>query len=251
MRTGTVLAALLAAALLPPAAAGGQSREFTAVVEEIVDGVVMIEAKGKDSVHYGTGFVLERPDVVVTAFHVVEGAGEIRVARPGGFTISGALLVAGSAPWDLAVLKVGWPAGAKAQGIPLARGRGMLPVGTEIAYTGYGYGNGSGFDKVISTYRGIISSHLPHGEGHLYQLGSLVNGGLSGSPLYLPGTGEVVGVVTRHFGPPGAGIGFGGATPAEVLERMVENVFTKTPRAVLERGTSPGGSLTGLPAPSR
>ncbi len=251
MRTGAaLLTLLLAAPCLPGPAAGDEGRDFPAVVEEVVSSVVMVEARGKDSVRYGTGFVLKSPEVVVTAFHVVEGAGEIRVARPGAFSIADALLVAGSVQWDVAVLKVAWPEALKAPGIPLSRGPEKLPVGTEIAYTGYGYGNGSGFAKVISTYRGIVSSHLPHGKGYLYQLGSLVNGGLSGSPLYLPATGEVVGVVTRHFGPPEIGMGYGGATPASVLAELVEDVLATMPRAAL-KADPPADDAIPPPAPAR
>jgi S1-C subfamily serine protease len=78
--------------------------------------------------------------------------------------------------------------------------------------------------KVLSTYRGIISSRVARGKSFFYHLSGLVNQGLSGCALYLPGSGEVVGIVTSQFGPPGLGVGFGGAVPSAVIGRLAENV---------------------------
>lgn len=223
---GPLLGLCLTAA--PAADAGG----FPATVEKVQGGTVMIEARGSGEVHYGTGFILEDPGVLITALHVVEGARDIKVAIPETFETSTALLVGGSSEWDVAVLQVpSWPEGVRCSGLRLSPGRGTLPVGTEVAYTGYGYGHGSSFAKVLSTYRGIISSRVPHGGGHLYHLSGLVSRGLSGSALYLPVTGEVVGVVTRHFGPPELGLGFGGAAPAAVVKRLTEGITAGSPCA--------------------
>ena len=68
------------------------------------------------------------------------------------------------------------------------------------------------------------SSRVARGEGYYYHLSGLVNQGLSGCALYLPSSGEVVGVVTRQFGPEGLGMGFGGAVPGVVVSRLLEGV---------------------------
>ncbi len=222
---GTViLSVLLLSAVLFPGSLPGSVESFPAVVERVQAGTVMIEATGKKNSHFGSGFFLESPDVVVTAYHLVEGAKRIRVAIPGTFLTSDALLVSGSPEWDVAVLKVSWPEEVAFPGLSLARGPDVLPVGTEVAYTGYGFGTDKAFAKILSTYRGIISSRVPHGEGYLYHLSGLVNQGLSGCALYLPENGRVVGVVTRQFGPDGLGVGFGGAVPSRVVARLLEGV---------------------------
>jgi len=197
---------------------------FPGVAERVMAGTVMIEARGSEALHFGSGFFLESPEVVITAYHVVEGARRIRVAIPNTFLTSDALLVSGSPEWDVAVLKVAWPEEVDFPGLRLSAKKSGLPVGTDVAYTGYGFGTGEAFVKILSTYRGIISSRVPHGEGHLYHLSGLVNRGLSGSALYLPESGEVIGVVTRLFGPPGIDMGFGGAVPSEVIGRLLDRV---------------------------
>lgn len=184
----------------------------------------MIEARGKEVLHFGSGFFLDSPEVVITAYHVVEGARRIRVAIPNTFLTSDALLLSGSPEWDVAVLKVSWPEEVDFPGLRLSEKKETLPVGTEVAYTGYGFGTGEAFIKILSTYRGIISSMVPHRQGHLYHLSGLVNRGLSGSALYLPDSGEVVGVVTRLFGPPGIDMGFGGAVPSDVISGLLTDV---------------------------
>jgi 2-alkenal reductase len=224
-RISSLLLFLSLLCLLPPEAGGGSLSGFPAVVERVQAGSVMIEARSRKASRFGSGFFLESSEVVVTAYHVIEGARRIRVAIPGTFLTSDALLVSASPEWDVAVLKVSWPEEVGFPGLVLSREGGDLPVGTEIAYTGYGLGTDETFLKVLSTYRGIISSRVPHGDGHLYHLSGLVNQGLSGCALYLPESGEVVGVVTRHFGPEGLGMGFGGAAPGKVVRRLVEGVL--------------------------
>lgn len=219
-----LLSILLLSAALFPCELAGSVESFPVVVERVQAGTVMIEATGKKSSHFGSGFFLESPDVIVTAYHLVEGARRIRVAIPNTFLTTDALLVSGSPEWDVAVLKVSWPEKVAFPGLSLARGVDVLPVGTEVAYTGYGFGTDKAFAKILSTYRGIISSRVPHGEGYLYHLSGLVNEGLSGCALYLPENGRVVGVVTRQFGPDGLGIGFGGAVPSKVVARLLEGV---------------------------
>ena len=184
----------------------------------------MIEARNQKSAHFGSGFFLESSQVIVTAYHVVEGARRIRVAVPNTLHISDALLVAASPEWDVAILRVEWPAEMNLPGLRLSREGEPLPTGTEVAYTGYGFGSDESLIKVLSTYRGIISSRVARGKSFFYHLSGLVNQGLSGCALYLPGSGEVVGIVTSQFGPPGLGVGFGGAVPSAVIGRLAENV---------------------------
>lgn len=198
---------------------------FPAVVETVRRGTVMIEAGNDRTLHFGTGFFLDSPEVVITAMHVIDGARRIRVALPGSFVTSDALLIGTVPRWDIAALKVDWPEEMDFPGLRLAPEKGDLPVGTEIAYTGYGFGIDKEFAKVLTTYRGIISGHVPYGGDYFYHLSGFVSSGLSGCPLYLPQTGEVVGVVTRQFGPDGLGIGFGGAVPAAVLRRLLDGIL--------------------------
>ena len=107
VRIAAPLAAV--ACLCFPVAAVGATNGFPAVVEKVQAGTVMIEARGSEVLHFGSGFFLDSPEVVITAYHVVEGARRIRVAIPNTFLTSDALLLSGSPEWDVAILKVAWP----------------------------------------------------------------------------------------------------------------------------------------------
>jgi serine protease Do len=203
--------------------------DFPSVVKKVEAGTVMIEARNSKSTHFGSGFFLESSQVIVTAYHVVEGARRIRVAIPNTLHISDALLVSASPEWDVAILRAEWPVEIDLPGLRLSREREPLLTGTEVAYTGYGFGSDESLIKILSTYRGIISSRVPHGKSFFYHLSGLVNQGLSGCALYLPGSGEVVGIVTRQFGPSGLGLGFGGAVPSTVIRRLAETVSRAYP----------------------
>ena len=214
--------AILLSLVMSPCPASPAS--FPDVVAKVQSGTVLIEARNRSETHFGTGFFVESSQVVVTALHVVEGARRIRVAIPKTFLTSDALLLSASPKWDIAVLRVAWPDEIDYPGLRLSKDRKLLPVGSEVAYTGYGFGLDESLLGVLSTVRGIVSSHVPFGKETLYHLSGLVTQGLSGGPLYLPESGEVVGVVTRHFGPPAAGMGMGGAVPGSVIADIVKGL---------------------------
>jgi S1-C subfamily serine protease len=213
-RSGAAAFFLLQAAfgiLSTAAVAAVTGDDFSETVRRIQAGVVMVEGRSKDERHFGSGFFLESPEVIVTAYHIIEGARKIQVSVPDVFLASDALVLAVSPEWDIAVLQVSWPEEMDFPGLRLAPGDEHLQPGVAVAYTGFGFGTNNAFRKILATYQGIISSTVPYNGGKFYYLSSMVNQGLSGCPLYLPESGAVVGVVTRQYGPKGLGVGFGGA----------------------------------------
>ena len=171
----------------------------------------------------GTGFVVGNGLLVATNAHVlperldsdnmealvivVPGDGETGTVRP-------ARVVASERSRDLAVVRLeGGPA------LPALRlgSNARVLEGQEIAFTGFPIGNVLGMTPV--THRGIVSAITPIGIPQansrnlnpalirrlandvfrVYQLDATAYPGNSGSPLYDPDSGEVLGVLNMVF----------------------------------------------------
>ena len=209
---GVALALLLSAA--PPDARAGTA-DWAGKVSRAA---VIVEAATRRETRSGTGFFLERPGLVATALHTVEGARSIRVHIPGVYAASEARLLAASSTWDLAILEATWPAGVPYPGLALDTAR-ALPPGTEVAVTGFGLLDGEA-SRTPLTIRGIVSGASEHGGGVSYVLDLQARRGLSGSPVYRTDTGAVAGLLTRvHAAEQGWGPG-GAASAAAIAELL-------------------------------
>lgn len=168
----------------------------------------------------GTGFIVHDGRHAATNHHVVDaeldterkehlvvfvGAGREVAYRP-------ARVVAHDAEHDLAVLAFEGPA------LPALRVRrdDRLPEGSPVAFTGFPIGAVLGLHPV--THQGIVSAItpivIPAGTAReltadkiaalrdpyeVIQLDATAYPGNSGSPVYLPGDGSVVGVINQVF----------------------------------------------------
>ena len=142
-----------------------------------------------DSDGAGSGFVIRPDGYVVTNWHVVEGADNVKVHLPNGRSYA-AEMVGRDAGTDLAVLKIdaiGLPAAKMADEQPSV-GDWVMAVGNALALKGgptVTLGIVSGLDRSIQTARGVFYD--------LIQTDAAVNVGNSGGPL-VNMNGEVVGV---------------------------------------------------------
>lgn len=154
----------------------------------------------------GTGVVVNATGAILTALHVVEGAGQVQVTFADG-TTSSARVAVRRPEQDIAVLYAERGPGVLVPAV-LA---GPPPVGEAV----YAVGNPLGLRSSLSA--GVVSGldrnlATPTGgrlEG-LIQFDAAVNPGNSGGPL-LNGAGQVVGIVTGLANPSGrffSGIGF-------------------------------------------
>jgi S1-C subfamily serine protease len=169
----------------------------------------------------GTGFAVADGRHVLTSLHVVNdaldkakrerivvfaGAGDEAEKR-------GADVAAADPVHDAAVLAIDGPPLAP---LRLAAGDDGIE-GEEIAFTGFPLGGALGLHPV--THRGIISAWTPitapvidprqlttamikqlaQGPFHVYQLDATAYPGNSGSPLYRPADGVVLGIVSSVF----------------------------------------------------
>ncbi len=172
---------------------------------------------------FGTGFVVGNGRLVVTNFHVLPGKlateqlENLVVVVPGennDGNVRAAVRVAADPNTDLAVLRL--EGGAPLPALQLAAD---APVheGQSVAFTGFPIGNVLGMTPV--THRGIVSAITPIGIPQansrnlnpvlvrrlagdvfrVYQLDATAYPGNSGSPLFDPDSGEVLGVINMVF----------------------------------------------------
>lgn len=169
----------------------------------------------------GTGFAVGDGRLVATNAHVLpetsspDSPALAIVTHTGDSTLSirSAQVISSIKEYDLALIRIDGPA------LPaLTLGdSGQVREGQSILFTGFPIGNVLGFRPV--THRGMISAITPitipggnsrelnanlirrlkNGSFNIFQLDATAYPGNSGSPIYDPETGEVLGIVNMVF----------------------------------------------------
>ena len=169
----------------------------------------------------GSGFVWDDRGTVVTNYHVVQGAQNVRVAI-GNRSFTAEVLNA-SKDYDLAVLRL---RGDVSSLPPIKIGSSKnLRVG-QIAIA---IGNPFGFDQTMTT--GIVSAlnrnirtNDRNNLSGLIQVDAAINPGNSGGPL-LDSAGLLIGVTTAIYSPSGASAGIGFAVPVDTVNEVVPGLI--------------------------
>lgn len=166
----------------------------------------------------GTGFVIQPGNRVVTNYHVIarplnsnQNEGYLILSGLGDKTKQHQVIAQKNAiAHDLAVLTI-------ADTLPelsLYQGKDLIAEGHNIAFTGFPITQILGLYP--ATHRGIIAAHTPvaipadqsaqlnaaairrlAAPYLVYQLDATAYPGNSGSPLFLPATGEVIGIINQ------------------------------------------------------
>lgn len=172
----------------------------------------------------GSGFVWDRQGHIITNYHVLEGASEIRIHLSDRRSFS-AVLVGASPDHDIAVLR-----------IPIVSDMpAPLPIGTssdlQVGQMMYAIGNPFGLDQTLTT--GVVSAldrSLYNENGSqikgLIQTDAAINPGNSGGPL-LDSAGRLVGINTAIYSPSGVYAGIGFAVPVDTVNRVVPQLIAK------------------------
>jgi S1-C subfamily serine protease len=171
----------------------------------------------------GSGSILDRDGHILTNYHVVEGASEIRVTLASGESFE-AGLVGYDPPNDMAVLKVNAPTEKL---VPIALGdSSRLRVGQTV----YAIGNPFGLERTMTT--GIVSSlnrTLPTRAGRvmksIIQIDAALNRGNSGGPL-IDSRGRLIGMNTAIASSTGENTGVGFAIPVDTIKRVAAQLVT-------------------------
>jgi S1-C subfamily serine protease len=223
---GALLAAWLTAGCRPAAeeklAAGEGAADFVELARRVKPSVVNISALEFTRHDYldffyrffgrtppaddgerklGSGIVITSSGLILTSYRLIDGAGKIKVAAPGGLSYPGEV-VKGNAGLDLALLRIRDARGL----VPAVLGDSRsLQVGEWVMAVG----NPFGFESTITVgvvsalKREDVSSDLKVG---LIQTDASINPGNFGGPL-VNTRGEVVGVNTVVV-EQGKGLGF-------------------------------------------
>ncbi len=170
----------------------------------------------------GSGFVIDTTGNIVTNYHVVEGATEIVVSFYDG-TITRAEIIGLDADSDIAVIKVDLP---EDRLFPVRFGDvEAMRVGESVVAIG------SPFEQNWTLTSGIISNKSRSIDGlGGYRIGAAIqtdtaiNPGNSGGPL-LNMRGEVVGVTSQILSRTRSNSGIGFAVPADLVERVAEELI--------------------------
>jgi S1-C subfamily serine protease len=170
----------------------------------------------------GSGSVLDKHGHILTNFHVVEGATQIKVALHTGNSYD-AEVIGKDQPNDIAVLRIDAPA---EELDPVEIGHSSkLRVGQHI----YAIGNPFGLERTLT--RGIISSlnrSLPARGGRtmrsIIQIDAALNRGNSGGPL-LDSRGRLIGMNTAIASSTGENTGVGFAIPIDTIKRVVPQLI--------------------------
>jgi S1-C subfamily serine protease len=170
----------------------------------------------------GSGSVLSKHGHILTNFHVIDGAKQIKVALHTGNSYDAE--VVGKDPLnDIAVLKIDAPPDDL---VPAEIGdSSRLRVGQHI----YAIGNPFGLERTLT--RGIISSlnrSLPGRGGRtmrsIIQVDAALNRGNSGGPL-LDSHGRLIGMNTAIASSTGENTGVGFAIPINTIRRVVPQLI--------------------------
>jgi S1-C subfamily serine protease len=173
----------------------------------------------------GSGFVVDKAGHIVTNFHVVDGAKQVRVSFSNGASMK-ATVVGTDPSSDIAVLKI--DASSRAL-TPLPLGDSdQIKVGDPVV----AIGNPFGLDRTVTS--GIVSAiqraiTAPNGYtiDHVIQTDASINHGNSGGPL-LNGRGEVIGVNSQiETGGSGTGgnVGIGFAVPSNTVKTVIAQLI--------------------------
>jgi len=170
----------------------------------------------------GSGFIWDRDGRIVTNYHVISDASQVRVTLSDQSEYK-AVLVGAAPDKDLAVLQISAPVSKL---IPLAVGEARnLRVGQKV----FAIGNPFGLDHSMTS--GIISAldrEITALTGRVIrgviQTDAAINPGNSGGPL-LDSAGRLIGVNTAIYSPSGAYAGIGFAVPVEEVNRVVPELI--------------------------
>jgi S1-C subfamily serine protease len=170
----------------------------------------------------GSGFIWNTSGHIITNFHVIYGANEIRVILADQ-TQFPAKVVGVDPDHDIAVLQIRAPSEKM---VPLRLGASKgLQVGQKVL----AIGNPFGLDHTLTT--GIVSalgrtikSMTGRTIREVIQTDAAINPGNSGGPL-LDSFGRLIGINTQIISPSGVFSGIGFAVPVDIVNRIVPQLI--------------------------
>jgi S1-C subfamily serine protease len=175
----------------------------------------------------GSGFVLDKGGHIVTNYHVVQGAEDIKVSFSNRDTVT-ARIVGNDPSTDISVLRVQTPASALT---PLPLGNSdRVQVGDQVVAIGNPFGLArTATSGIISAVQRNITSPNEYTIDHVLQTDAPINHGNSGGPL-LDSSGQVIGVNTQietgdPTGSSTGNVGIGFAVPSNTVKNVAAQLL--------------------------
>jgi len=175
-----------------------------------------------DKTGQGSGFIVDQSGVIVTCYHVVDGAAIVEVQLADQSTQTATAVIRTDKEWDVALLKI---APLKQESLKLAPPEAVR-IGAAIVAIGspLGYGN--------TLSQGIISGLRPHhGQSDLIQLTAPISPGSSGGPILSAATGEILGMAS---GSQSSGQNINFAIPSRVIAEQLKTLDKPPERELKE-----------------
>ena len=177
----------------------------------------------------GSGFIIDAEGIVVTNYHVIENAEEVRVvlADETSFT---AKVLGQDKKTDIAVLKID-PGETKLTAVAFGNSD-ELRVGDWVLAIGNPFGLGGTVTAGIVSARGRDIGNGPYDD--FIQTDASINRGNSGGPLFNV-AGEVIGINTAIYSQSGGSVGIGFAISSNLANRVASQLveFGQTRRGWL------------------
>ncbi|WP_104401401.1 Do family serine endopeptidase [Vibrio penaeicida] len=243
----SIIAPLPATAALPVAVSGVQLPSLAPMLEKVTPAVVSIAVEGKHVAtqrvpeafrfFFGPDFpaeqVQERPfrglgsgvvvdakkGHIVTNYHVIKGADEIRVQLHDGREYD-AELIGGDEMSDVALLKL-----EKSENLTqiVLADSDKLRVGDFTVAIGNPFGLGQTVTSGIVSALGRSGLNVQNFENFI-QTDAAINSGNSGGAL-VNLNGELIGINTAILGPNGGNVGIGFAIPANMMKNLTQQIL--------------------------
>ncbi|KAF5201573.1 Protease do-like 1 protein [Thalictrum thalictroides] len=194
----------------------------------------------------GSGFVWDKDGHIVTNYHVIRNASDLRVTLADQSTFE-AKIVGFDQDKDVAVLHVDAPKD-KLRPLPVGVSADLL-VGQKV----YAIGNPFGLDHTLTTgvisglRREISSAATGRPIQDVIQTDAAINPGNSGGPL-LDSSGSLIGINTAIYSPSGASSGVGFSIPVDTVSGIVDQLvkYGKVTRPILGIKFAPDQSVEQL-----
>lgn len=194
-----------------------EDNTYNTVYENIMPGIVSIEANLDIGVSSGTGCVISNEGLILTSLHVVNKAKNIEVTTISGRTYRGEIVAILKDKNDLAIIKINTKENLKTVKFGNSEN---VKVGQQVL----AIGNPFGFRGTLTT--GIIS-RIDYQRKKI-QTDAAINPGCSGGPL-INLDGEVIGINQSIYNPDNnrSNIGIGFAVPSNYAKDFIANVKNK------------------------
>ncbi|MGE0108991.1 MAG: DegQ family serine endoprotease [Bdellovibrionales bacterium] len=174
-------------------------------------------AQKRKATSLGSGFIIDPKGYIVTNYHVIQDADEIRVILQDDTNLK-AELVGLDKKTDLALLKV-----SPKKDLPAVTfgESDKVRVGDWIVAIGNPYGLGGTVTAGIISARARNINSGPYDD--YLQTDASINRGNSGGPMFNM-NGQVIGINTAIFSPTGGSVGIGFAIPSSMAKSVVQQL---------------------------